>query len=140
MLRKRAPISVQMNEGGRIAGARALQATLAHALARLNERRFAEAEATYRRILAEAPHDADALNMLRLTLAEAGNPPQAMKYIDQALRLDPARAAFHTNRGEILRRWGLIEEGLDAFKRAVRVRLERTGSEIRFPKSCCTHG
>jgi tetratricopeptide (TPR) repeat protein len=70
-------------------GGRVLQATLALALARFNERRFADAEALYRRALAEAPNNADALNMLGLVFAEAGNPLQAIKYIDQALRLDP---------------------------------------------------
>ena len=118
-----------MNEGGRATGARALQATLALALAHFNERRFTNAEALYRQVLAETPANPDALNMLGLTLAEAGNPLQAIKYIDQALRIDPARAAFHTNRGEILRRWGLLDEGLQACMRAAE--LDPSSAEVR---------
>src|SRR5262245_33262282 len=117
-----------MNDDGRMTS-RALQATLALALARFNERRFTDAEALYRQVLAETPHDADALNMLGLALAEPSNPLQAIKYIDQALRLDPNRAAFHTNRGEILRRWGLLDEGLDACKRAAE--LDPNSAEVR---------
>ena len=110
-------------------GGRVLQATLALALARFNERRFADAEALYRQALAEAPDNADALNMLGLVFAEAGNPLQAIKYIDQALRLQPNRAAFHTNRGEVLRRWGLVDEGLEACRRAVE--LDPNAPEVR---------
>ena len=107
----------------------ALQATLALAATRFNQRRFADAEALYRQVLAETPNNADALNMLGLVLAEAGNPLQAIKYIDQALRLDPQRAAFHTNRGEILRRWGLYDEGLEACRRAAE--LSPQSPEVR---------
>jgi tetratricopeptide (TPR) repeat protein len=107
-----------MNDDGRMTGGRALQATLTLALTRFNERRFSEAEALYRQVLEQRPRDADALNMLGLVFAEAGNPLLALKHIDQALALDPGRAAFHTNRGEILRRWGLPDEALDACRRA----------------------
>ena len=62
-------------------------------------------------------------------LAEAGNPLQAIKYIDQALRFAPHRATFHANRGEILRRWGLLDEGLDACRRAAL--LEPNSAEVR---------
>ena len=110
-------------------GRRVLQATLGLALARFNERRFAEAEALYRQALVEAQDNADALNMLGLVFAEAGNPLQAIKYIDQALRREPNRAAFHTNRGEILRRWGLVDEGLEACRRAAE--LDPNAAEVR---------
>ena len=110
-------------------GDRVLQATLALALTRFNERRFAEAQALYRQALIEAPNNADALNMLGLVFAETGNPLQALKHIDQALRLEPQRAAFHTNRGEVLRRWGLLEEGLEACRRAAE--LDPNAPEVR---------
>lgn len=107
-----------MNDDGRPTLAHALQATLALALQRFNERRFADAEALYRRVIAECPDHADALNMLGLVMAEAGNPLQAIKYIDQAIRIYPQSAAYYTNRGEILRRWGLLDEGLESCARA----------------------
>jgi len=109
--------------------ARALQTTLALALKRFQERRYGEAEALYKQVLAQAPADADALNMLGLVMAEAGNPLQAIKYIDQAIHFAPQRAAYHTNRGEILRRWGLIDEGLEACARAVE--LDPQSAEAR---------
>jgi tetratricopeptide (TPR) repeat protein len=108
---------------------RALQATLALALQRFQERRFVEAEALYRRVLEQTPDDADALNMLGLVMAEAGNPLQAIKYIERAIQLAPQRAAYHTNRGEIFRRWGLLDEGLSACARAVE--LDPNSAEAR---------
>jgi len=109
--------------------ARALQATLALALQRFQERRYGEAEALYKQVLAQSPADADALNMLGLVMAEAGNPLQAIKYIEQAIHLAPGRAAYHTNRGEILRRWGLLDEGLEACARAAE--LDPQSAEAR---------
>jgi tetratricopeptide (TPR) repeat protein len=105
-----------MAEGG---AARAVQMTLGLALRRFTERRLAESEALYRRALEMYPGHADALNMLGVVLAERGNPLQALKYIEEAIRIAPASAAYHTNRGEILRRWGMHEEGLAACARAV---------------------
>jgi tetratricopeptide (TPR) repeat protein len=102
---------------------------LAFALQHFNARSFTAAEALYRRVLAEVPANADALNMLGLVMAETGNPLQAIKYIDQAIRINPDSAAYHTNRGEILRRWGLIDEGLESCARAAQ--LDPASAEAR---------
>jgi tetratricopeptide (TPR) repeat protein len=95
------------------------QATLGLALQRFQERRLAESEALYRRALEMFPGNADALNMLGVVLAERGNPLLSLKYIDDAIRLAPGNAAYLTNRGEILRRWGMLDEGLACCEQAV---------------------
>jgi tetratricopeptide (TPR) repeat protein len=118
-----------MNDTARPGAAQALQATLALALRCFGERRFADAEALYRRVLADFPEHSDALNMLGVVMAEAGNPLQAIKFIDSAIRANPGNAAYHTNRGEVLRRWGLIEEGLESCLHAAR--LDPASAEVR---------
>lgn len=107
-----------MEQSEQPAAVRVVQATLALALQRFQERRFAESEALYRRALETFPANADALNMLGVVLAERGNPLLSLKYIDDAIRLAPGNAAYLTNRGEILRRWGMLDEGLACCERA----------------------
>src|SRR5688572_5367682 len=97
--------------------AQVLDAMLRLALQHFQQRRWAEAEAVYRRALEIAPAHADALNMLGVVSAERGNPLLALKYIDDALRIAPLNAAYLTNRGELLRRWGLADEGLTFCRR-----------------------
>ena len=100
------------------APAQVLDAVLRLALQHFQERRWGEAEAVYRRALEMAPAHADALNMLGIVCAERGNPLLALKYIDEAIRVAPLNAAYLTNRGELLRRWGLADEGLTFCRRA----------------------
>lgn len=88
------------------------------ALQHFQQRHWAEAEALYRRAIEIAPNHADALNMLGVVCAERGNPLLALKYIDDAIRVAPLNAAYLTNRGELLRRWGLADEGLTFCRRA----------------------
>ena len=107
-----------MEQANQSAAARAVQATLALALQRFQERRLGESEALYRRALEMFPGNADALNMLGVVLAERGNPLLSLKYIDDAIRLAPGNAAYLTNRGEILRRWGMLDEGLACCEQA----------------------
>jgi tetratricopeptide (TPR) repeat protein len=95
-----------------------VQATLALALQRFQERRLAESESLYRKALEMVPGNADALNMLGVVLAERGNPLLSLKYIDDAIRIAPGNAAYLTNRGEILRRWGMLDEGLACCEQA----------------------
>jgi tetratricopeptide (TPR) repeat protein len=105
-----------------------LDAMLRLALQHFQQRRWAEAEAVYRRALEIAPTHADALNMLGVVCAERGNPLLALKYID-AIRVAPLNAAYLTNRGELLRRWGLADEGLTFCRRAAE--LDPTSPEAR---------
>ena len=118
-----------MAEGGERTAVRALEITLGLALQRFNERRYAESETLYRRALEMYPAHADALNMLGVVLAERGNPLQALKHIDEAIRIAPGAAAYHTNRGEILRRWGVLDDGLTSCRRAVE--LDPSSPEAR---------
>lgn len=98
--------------------ARVFEATVALAREHFHAGRLVDAETVCRRALTLAPGHAETLNMLGVVIAERGNPLLALKFIDQALQAAPATASFHTNRGEILRRWGLIEEGLESCRRA----------------------
>jgi tetratricopeptide (TPR) repeat protein len=107
-----------MNQGAEAVAGRVLEATLSLAGERYRAGRLTDAEALFRRALEMSPTNADACNMLGVVLAERANPLQALKYMDRAIQLAPERSAFHTNRGEILRRWGLVDEGLQSCRRA----------------------
>ena len=81
--------------------------------------RYADAEAACRRILELDPDHPDALNLLGLVASERGNPLLAVNHLDQAIAVDPRRSAFHANRGEVLRRWGMPDAARISLQRAL---------------------
>jgi tetratricopeptide (TPR) repeat protein len=59
------------------------------------ERKYAEAEATFRQIIADDPKDADALNSLAYMFAERGQKlEEAVGLVQQALAIEPGNGAY----------------------------------------------
>jgi tetratricopeptide (TPR) repeat protein len=83
--------------------------------------RLAEAEALYNGILAEDPHDADALHLLGLIADAGGAPARAVALIQRALeQRDSPR--FRANLGMVLGHLGRHEEALASYQRALQTR------------------
>jgi tetratricopeptide (TPR) repeat protein len=61
--------------------------------------RLAEAEAIYRKVLAENPEHPGALHLLGVALSQQGNKRAAIDYISRAISLNPQVADFHSNLG-----------------------------------------
>lgn len=76
--------------------------------------RLEEAEAHYRRVLESRPGDPDAMNLLGVTLCQRGRPLDGLRLLDAAIERAPGIAAFHGNRGEILRVLGRSAEAAAA--------------------------
>jgi protein O-GlcNAc transferase len=76
--------------------------------------RLAEAEQTYRQVLAQAPRHADAWHMLGALQCQLKRFQPALEMISRAVALDPGRAIFHSNLGETYHQAG----GDEYFQRA----------------------
>jgi len=67
------------------------------------ERKFDQAERACRQIIAARPENADAHNILGVTLNALGKPEEAVSTLRRAIELAPAAASIYANRGEVLR-------------------------------------
>jgi len=86
------------------------QSELERAHALLNERRYAEAQAVCREVLARSPGDAAATHMLGLVLATAGDLAAAEGMLRASVELDSQRVEFHANLANLLLRLGRLPE------------------------------
>lgn len=68
----------------------------------LDQRQFALAIPTYKRVLARDPKNPEALTHIGLILYRANHVDQALARIDEALRIDPRYAHAHWDRAHIL--------------------------------------
>ena len=98
------------------------------AFQRHQEGKLAEAETTYRQVLAADPHNADALNNLGLIALQRERFDVAIQLIRRALVLQPATADFHNNIGDALRRSGRLSEAADSFRAAIRLNAAHAGA------------
>ena len=98
-----------------------VQTALQLAIEHYGAGRHAEAEAVCRQILELAPAQPDALNLLGLTFCARGNPLLGLSYIDQAIDAAPHQSAFYGNRGEVLRRWGMLDAAVASLQRALEI-------------------
>ncbi len=81
--------------------------------------RLAEAEAIYRKILAQEPSHPDSLHLLGVIAQQTGQPQIAVDLIRRAIAAQPAIAAFHSNLGLALTDRGELDEAITAFCRAL---------------------
>ncbi|MCU0766537.1 MAG: tetratricopeptide repeat protein [Gammaproteobacteria bacterium] len=97
-----------------------LQIYYARALDASQRGRLADAEADFKRVLAREPEHADALNALGYTLAELSDRyPEALGYVERALKLKPDNPAFLDSMGWVQYRLGNHAAALDYLRRAV---------------------
>ena len=111
-----------------------------HLLASTYERtkRYADAEAAYRRLLAIDGNDAVALNSLAYGLAVRGHRPQeALPLATRAVALAPANAFMSDTLGWILHLLGKDQEALRLIEPASRVLRENAESQLHAAVSCC---
>ncbi len=73
--------------------------------------KFAQAERVCRQIIRERPANADAHNILGVTIAAAGKTDEAVDSLKRAIKLNPKAASYHANLGEILRQAGKARRG-----------------------------
>ncbi|HEX4795704.1 MAG TPA: tetratricopeptide repeat-containing glycosyltransferase family protein [Humisphaera sp.] len=81
--------------------------------------RLSEAEAIYRRILAQEPNHAGALNNLGTALHHQGKSDEAIEIYQRALTLRPDHAGTLSNLGGVYRELGRNEEAIPLLQRAV---------------------
>ncbi|MEN9316689.1 MAG: hypothetical protein RIS35_3082, partial [Pseudomonadota bacterium] len=81
--------------------------------------RLAQAQAVYRSVLEIDPEQPDALHLSGVADSQSGDPAQAIRKIEQAIRLRPDVASFHTNLGNAYRASGHVQEALASYARAI---------------------
>lgn len=83
--------------------------------------RIAEAEATYRAVLARDPRHAEATHLLGLAALQTGRLTLAVETLERAVALDPGSAKARNNLGNALRATGRAAEAASCFAEARRL-------------------
>ncbi|MCX7135201.1 MAG: tetratricopeptide repeat protein [Proteobacteria bacterium] len=99
-----------------------VRASLERAMALHRQGRLAEAERAYRSILVVHPACFDALHYLGLLDLQRGQHESAVRYIGEALRIEPKSPAALNNLGNALRALGRREEALGSYDKALAIR------------------
>lgn len=92
--------------------------TLAAAEGYMGQRRYAEAEVAYRRVLEQDPSVALAHHQLGVLMAMGNNHVQAVDELETAARLNPQSAQTHNNLGLTYQALGMPGQAAAAFARA----------------------
>jgi protein O-GlcNAc transferase len=80
--------------------------------------RVLEAEKLYRQVLAQAPDDPDALNLLGVACHQQGRREEALRLLARAIQVNPNLATAHANLATTLREHGRMREAVDAYRRS----------------------
>ena len=80
-----------------------------------------QAERVCRQIIRERPANADAHNILGVSLAASGKIEEGVESLKRAIKINPNAASYHANLGEILRQAGRLDEAQSALEAAVRL-------------------
>ena len=78
-----------------------------------------QAEALYKRILAQSPQHFDALHLSGVIAYQRRDPETAIRLIGLAVQIEPDNAAAHANHAAALRDRGHTEAALSSFDRAI---------------------
>ncbi|NUB14644.1 tetratricopeptide repeat protein, partial [Azospirillum brasilense] len=98
-----------------------LQETLAQAVVHHQNGRLAEARPLYERVLRQVPEQSDALHLLGLLTAQAGDPEFGIALIRKAVAKDGAQPVFRLNLGRVLEAAGRWTEAAEAYGHAARL-------------------
>jgi protein O-GlcNAc transferase len=85
------------------------------------EGEFAQAEAGYRKLLAQNPRHADTLHLLGILLHQTGKHAEAAATIGKAVLLDPRSPDYLNNQGLALRAAGKPQEALASYQKALQL-------------------
>lgn len=86
-----------------------------------SRRQYAQAGQVCRQIIAARPGNADAHNILGVSLAALGNSRDGIAELKRAIELDAQTPSYHANLGEILRQSGKLEEAAEALEMAIKL-------------------
>ncbi|MFL6735807.1 MAG: tetratricopeptide repeat-containing sulfotransferase family protein [Sphingomonas sp.] len=86
-----------------------------------SRRQYAQAERVCRQIIGARPGNADAHNILGVSLAALGNPKEAVAELKRAIKINAQAPSYHANLGEILRQNGRLEEAAEALEAAIKL-------------------
>ena len=86
-----------------------------------SRRQYAQAERVCRQIVAARPGNADAHNILGVSLAALGNSKDAVTELKRAIKINAQAPSYHANLGEILRQAGKLDEASEALETAIRL-------------------
>lgn len=86
--------------------------------------RLHEAEALYRRILADDPRHAEAMHLLGVVAFQRGQLDTAIETISKAIAINGSMPEFHNNLGEAYRRQGKLDEAVACYRRSLARRQE----------------
>jgi Flp pilus assembly protein TadD len=81
--------------------------------------KFGQAEKVCRQVIAARPSNADAQNILGVTLNALGNGKEAIETLRRAVKLAPHAASIHANLGEVLRQNGEPDQAAEALERSI---------------------
>jgi predicted O-linked N-acetylglucosamine transferase (SPINDLY family) len=95
--------------------------TLAYSLDCHRRGLLAEAQKGYRLVLKKRPRHFDALHMLGVSEKQLGNREAAMRWIKQALLVDPQSAAAHSNLASLLMDLKQFEEAVASCDKAIQL-------------------
>src|SRR5215468_3469691 len=109
-----------------------LRAALEEGMAHQRERRFREAEAAYRRALAEQPDQPDALNLLGTLIVAAGGALEGARLLRRAIAVRPDDATLHANLAAILVTLDRVDEALAEIETARRLAPEAVEVELNY--------
>ena len=98
-----------------------LAGLLSSGMAHHSAGRLAEAEKTYREILAADARNPDALHLMGVLALQVNKPAAAVDLIGQAIRVHPGNAVYFSNLGSALRRLGRTDESIAACGEATRL-------------------
>ena len=79
---------------------------------------LAEAEKTFREIVAAHPDHAASLHILGVIAARTGRPELAADWIDKAIAANGAIAEFHNSKGNVLFALGRLDDAVAAYRQA----------------------
>jgi Flp pilus assembly protein TadD len=97
----------------------AIEQTLRAASGHHHARRFAEAEALYRQVLAAEPNHPHALHLLGAIAGQCGHLDAAIGLISRAIAINPRIAAAHGNLGNALMGQGRLDEAIAEYQIAI---------------------
>ena len=98
--------------------------TLQRAVHYHHQGQFAQAQALYEEILKTQPQHFDALHLLGVVAAQAGNPERAIAMFERALAVDGGNATAHFNKGTALQALKQWRAALTSYERAIALKRD----------------
>ena len=113
---------------------------LATAISQHRAGQLAEAERTYRRILASEPGHADCLHLLGIIAHQRGQHDTAVDLIGQAIARGTPLAQYHFNLGLALAALGRAGEAAAQFAAAIAIKSDYVDAQMSFGRALNDQG